>query len=139
MTGFPFYLYLCRALSLVSCSSALRAGVVSCTETGTTSPYGGSSLAFCCPGDTEFHQALESNLTTVLFLLYCDISLSGQSDKSHMTSPHERTDRASSRCRRAVTGKKKKRKTGWDERTIRVTSMAGRGCTQCRSEIKHFF
>lgn len=105
-----FILYLCRALSLVSCSSVLRAGVVSCTETGTTSPYGGSSLAFCCPGDTEFHQALESNLTTVLFLLYCDISLAGQSDKSHMTSLHERTDRASSRCCRAVTDKKRKEK-----------------------------
>lgn len=80
---------------------------MSCTETGTTSPYGGSSLVFCCPGDTEFHQALEANLTTVLFLLYCDISLAGQSDKSHMTSSHERTDRASSRRHIAVTEKKK--------------------------------
>lgn len=104
-----FILCLCRALSLVSCSSVLRAGVMSCTETGTTSPYGGPSLAFCCPGDTEFHQALESNLSTVLFQLYCDISLSSQSDKSHMTSPRERTDRASSRRCRAVRKKQKEK------------------------------
>lgn len=61
-------------------------------------PYGGSSLVFCCPGAWEFHQTLESNLSTALILLYCDISLSGQSDKSHMASPHERTTAASSRC-----------------------------------------
>lgn len=64
----------------------------------TTSPYGGSSLVFCCLGAFEVHQTRESNLSTALFLLYCDISLSGQSDKSHMASPHERTAAASSRC-----------------------------------------
>lgn len=61
-------------------------------------PYGGLSLVFCCPGAWEVHQTLESNLSTALFLLYCDISLSGQSDKSHMASPHERAAAASSRC-----------------------------------------
>lgn len=64
----------------------------------TTSPYGGSSLVFRCHGAWEVHQTRESNLSTALFLLYCDISLSGQSDKSHMASPHERTAAASSRC-----------------------------------------
>lgn len=64
----------------------------------TTPPYGSSSLVFCCPGAWEVHQTQESNLSTALFPLYCDISLSGQSDKSHMASPHERTAAASSRC-----------------------------------------
>lgn len=72
---------------------------MSCTGMVTTSPYGGSSFISVAPA---FHQAPQSNLTTVLFLLNCDISLSGQSDKSHMTSPHGRTDRARSRCRIAV-------------------------------------
>ena len=61
-------------------------------------PYGGLSLVFCCPGASEGHQTPESNFSTALALLYCDISLSGQSDKSHMASPHERTTAASSRC-----------------------------------------
>lgn len=64
----------------------------------TTSPYGGSSLVFCCPGAWEAHQTQESNLSIVLLLVYCDISLSGQSDKPYMASPHERTAAASSRC-----------------------------------------
>lgn len=61
-------------------------------------PYGGLSLVFCCPGAWEVHQTLESNFSPAQFLLYCDISLSDQSDKSHMASPHERTTAASSRC-----------------------------------------
>lgn len=77
------------------------AGFMSCTGMVTTSPYGGSSFISVASA-TEFHQAPESNLTTVLFLLNCDISLSGQSDKTHMTSPLGRTDRARSRSRIAV-------------------------------------
>lgn len=116
VTRYFYWFFVCpfsRARARVSCNSvfclkprSLCSGYTHCSVQAqhppfgscTTSPYGGSSLVFCCPGAWEVHQTLESNLATVLFLLYCDISLSGQSDKSHMASPHERTAAASSRC-----------------------------------------
>lgn len=48
-------------------------------------PYGGLLLVFSCPGAREVHLTLESSVCIAQFLLHCDISLSGQSNKSHMT------------------------------------------------------
>lgn len=108
------HVHLLWALARVSCNHVIKCAAwspeqciytLSSAGTGIPSrvclyhpPYGGSSLVFCCPSAWEVHQTLESNLSTALFLLYCDISLSGQSDKSHMASLHERTTAASSRC-----------------------------------------
>lgn len=51
-------------------------------------------LPWCLGGSSD----PSIDVSIAQFLLYCDISLYGQSDKSHMTSPHERTTAASSRC-----------------------------------------
>jgi len=71
------------ALAVVSCSHVIKCAAwspgqciytLSSAETGIPirvclhhSPYGASSLVFCCPSAWEVHQTLESNLSTADF------------------------------------------------------------------------